>query len=601
MSRRFDRIQQGLGVGGQESAFGIRGMGVCMWRRMFNDLMPYLAICCLLIGGLPATLRSQDGVPKADAPADSAGAAADSAGKSDRALAEEQRRLAEDYARLEQKLRRLAQVSAATDPARAALLKQAFAESKQRFLAGQLEALAKSLGDPTDGTGPAFDQVLEGQTKVQTDIKALIDLLQNESQAKAAESETRRLKELAKRLGRIIRSQEGISGRTESGEDEKKLAADQAELADRTGELQGDVEKDDAAKSGDAKGEGQGQDTPAAPKPGGMPPGDKQPGDMQPGNEGAPKATEPSSDMPGDAPAEGKPQGDAQGEANPGSPMDSDGETPQGEQENPLNKRLKNARQAMREAQKKLDEAKRKDAAAEQQKALDELKAAQAEIEKILRQMREEQVQRTLVALEQRFRVMLDAQIAVFDETKQLDKTPADQRSAEDDIKAGRVGRKQQEIVLMSERALALLREEGSAPALAEAVEQVSGDMRTVAELLAQSRVDLYTQQIEQDVITALDEILAAVKQAQEDAKKPKQPPGEMGEPGEPPLVDGLAELKMLRTMQVRVNRRLKQIADLVQADETNDPQMRKGLDDLAARQKKLVEITRDIVTGKTE
>ena len=83
----------------------------------------------------------------------------------------------------------------------------------------------------------------------------------------------------------------------------------------------------------------------------------------------------------------------------------------------------------MREAQKKLDEAKRKDAAAEQQKALDELKAAQAEIEKILRQMREEQVQRTLVALEQRFRVMLDAQIAVFDETKQLDKTPADQRS----------------------------------------------------------------------------------------------------------------------------------------------------------------------------
>lgn len=192
--------------------------------------------------------------------------------------------MAEDYARLEQKLRRLAQVSAATDPARAALLKQAFAESKQRFLAGQLEALAKSLGEPTDGAGPAFDQVLEGQTKVQADIKALIDLLQNESQAKAAESETRRLKELAKRLGQIIRSQEGISGRTESGEDEKKLAADQAELADRTGELQGDVEKNDAAKSADAKGEGQGQATPAAPKPNDMPPGDKPPSDKHPGD-----------------------------------------------------------------------------------------------------------------------------------------------------------------------------------------------------------------------------------------------------------------------------------------------------------------------------
>jgi hypothetical protein len=258
----------------------------------------------------------------------------------------------------------------------------------------------------------------------------------------------------------------------------------------------------------------------------------------------------------------------------------------------------------MREAQKKLDEANRKEAKDQQQKALDELKAAQAEVEKILRQMREEQVQRTLVALEQRFRAMLDAEIAVHDETKQLDKTPVEARSAEDDIKAGRIGRKQQEIVLMCDRALALLRDDGSAAALAEAVEQVGGDMRTVAELLGQSRVDAYTQQIEQDVIAALDEILSAVKQAQEDAKNRKpSPPGDFAEgpTAEPPLVDKLAELKMLRTMQVRVNRRLKQIADLVQGEEATDPQLCKGLDELAARQGRLVKITRDIVTGKTE
>jgi hypothetical protein len=123
------------------------------------------------------------------------------------------------------------------------------------------------------------------------------------------------------------------------------------------------------------------------------------------------------------------------------------------------------------------------------------------------------------------------------------------------------------------------------------------------AELLGQSRVDAYTQQIEQDVITALDEILAAVKQAQEDAKKPRPPgaPSENRPAGEPPLVDMLAELKMLRTMQVRVNRRLKQIGELVQGDETTDPQLRKGMNELAGRQQRLVEITRDIVTGKTE
>lgn len=502
-------------------------------------------------------------------------------------LADEQRRLAEDYARLEQKLRRLAQVSAATDPARAALLKQAFAESKQRFLAGQLEELARSLAAGSDSGGPAFDQVLEGQSKVQADFKALVELLQNESQAKAVESETRRLKELIQRLGRVIRSQEGILGRTESGDDEQRLAADQGELAERTGDLHGDVEKHAAEQRAES-----GEPMPGESTPGENTPGQPMPGDMPPGEQG--DAGKPSGEQ-------GKPA-DQPGQPGDATPME---DSSKGEEspEDTLAKRLEAARRAMDEAKQKLEEANRKQAAQEQRKAIEQLKAAQAEIERILRQMREEQVSRTLVALEQRFRVMLDAEIAVHDETKQLDKTPAEQRSAEDDIKAARIGRKQQEIVLMCDRALALLHEDGSAAALSEAVEQVGGDMRTVAELLGQSRVDAYTQQIEQDVITALDELLAAVKQAQEDAKKPRPPrgPGDAGPASEPPLVDMLAELKMLRTMQVRVNRRLKQIGELVQGDETNDPQLRKGLDDLAARQERLVEITRDIVTGKTE
>lgn len=551
-----------------------------MRRTRERDWLLLTAVTsCAVVFALSAPARSQLRAPEPDEPSENptvvekAPAPAEKADATGQTLAGEQQRLADDYARLEQRLRRLAQVSSATDPARAALLKQAFAESKQRFLAGQLEALAKSLAEKDAEGGPAFDQVLEGQTKVQTDLKALIDLLQNESRAKAVESETRRLKELAKRLGRLIRSQEGIAGRTESGEDEERLASDQGEVADRTGELEGEVAKNDAEKKAAAEA----------------------------GN----------ADQSDAKPSDAKPSDAAPSDAKPGEPGESGGPAEQEkidsqklDEESPLHKRLKQARDAMREAQKKLDEANREGARDQQQKALDELKAAQAEIEKILRQMREEQVQRTLVALEQRFRAMLDAEIAVHDETKQLDKTPVEARSAEDDIKAGRLARKQQEIVLMCDRALALLRDDGTAAALSEAVEQVGGDMRTVAELLGQSRVDAYTQQIEQDVIAALDEILAAVKQAQQDAKdRPPRPPGDPGDgpTAEPPLVDKLAELKMLRTMQVRVNRRLKQISELVQGDETSDPQLRKGLDELAGRQHRLVEITRDIVTGKTE
>jgi DNA repair exonuclease SbcCD ATPase subunit len=358
------------------------------------------------------------------------------------------------------------------------------------------------------------------------------------------------------------------------------LAADQGDLSERTGDLHGDVEKHAAeqrAAAGDNAESG-------GPKPGDAPPQGQQGDAGKPNGESGQPSGQPG--QPGDA-----------------APMNSEPAMGEGDNEDSLAKRLEAAQRAMEEARKKLEEANRKEAAAEQRKALEQLKAAQAEIERILRQMREEQVSRTLVALEQRFRAMLDAEIAVYDETKRLDKTPVEQRSAEDDIKAARIGRKQQEIVLMCDRALALLHEDGSAAALSEAVEQIGGDMRTVAELLGQSRVDAYTQQIEQDVIAALDEILAAVKQAQIDAKKPRPPgdSGEFGPPGEPPLVDMLAELKMLRTMQVRVNRRLKQFGELVQIDETSDPQLRKGLDELAGRQERLVEITRDIVTGKTQ
>ncbi|MEX2187762.1 MAG: hypothetical protein WD875_13240 [Pirellulales bacterium] len=557
----------------------------------------FIAACGLVVG-FGCVAAAQTETPSAEPPRATTPAVppekdspAAPAANAERALADEQQRLADDYARLEQKLRRLAQVSAAADPARAALLKQAFAESKQRFLAGQLEAIARSLAEPVDGGGPAFDRVLDGQSKVQADLKALVDLLQNESQAKAAESEARRLKELAQRLGRLIRSQEGIAGRTESGDEEKRLAADQGELADRTGDLHGDVEKQ-AAEQRAAAGE-QHDSNNAAEN------GQKKTGDPMPLGENG------DAEKPGGK--QGKPSGEPgqPGDAAPmdGAPTDEAPPKNNDENEDSLAKRLERANRAMREAQKKLEQANRKEAAAEQRTALEQLKAAQAEIERILRQMREEQVSRTLVALEQRFRAMLDAEIAVYDETKQLDKTPVDQRSAEDDIKAGRIGRKQQEIVLMCDRALTLLHDDGSAAALAEAVEQLSGDMRMVAELLGQSRVDAYTQQIEQDIVAALDEILAAVKQAQADAKQPRPPrdPGETGPAGEPPLVDMLAELKMLRTMQVRVNRRLKQIGELTQSDETNDPQLRKGLNELAGRQQRLVEITRDIVTGKTE
>ena len=54
----------------------------------------------------------------------------------------------------------------------------------------------------------------------------------------------------------------------------------------------------------------------------------------------------------------------------------------------------------MQDAQKKLEEAKRKESVEDQRAAREELEKAKAELEEILRQLREEEIARTLAQLE---------------------------------------------------------------------------------------------------------------------------------------------------------------------------------------------------------
>ena len=157
--------------------------------------------------------------------------------------------------------------------------------------------------------------------------------------------------------------------------------------------------------------------------------------------------------------------------------------------------------------------------------------------------------------------------------------------------------------MLMCSRALNLLREEGSSVALPEATVQVRDDMREVVLLLSQYNVGALTIGIEQDIVSALEEIIDSLEQAQQDAKDRKNgnrpPPGSGGEPGDPPLVDGLAEIKMIRALQMRVNRRTKRYAALTDGPQAQSADMIRRLSELSERQKRIVAVTRDIVTEK--
>ena len=204
--------------------------------------------------------------------------------------------------------------------------------------------------------------------------------------------------------------------------------------------------------------------------------------------------------------------------------------------------------------------------------------------------------------LEARFRKMLQMQEEVYEGTVRLDKVPAAERTHNHEIEASRLSGKESQIVVEVDKAALLLREDGSAVAFPEAVEQMRDDMQQVVTRLAQTKVDKITQGIEEDIIAALKDMIAALKKAQKDQKKKKKPPGDRsGPPQEPPLIDMLAELKMIRALQMRVNTRTARYSKMIEGEQADNAELVEAIRRLAEREQRIHRVTRDLEMGKNQ
>ncbi len=559
-------------------------------------------------------------------------------------------RIAESYGQLEQLILRMAEIETLTNPERAALLKRAAQQSAERRTRKQLDDTITLLAPPAK-----LKLAIDEQERGLVDLKSLLELLLSEDRADRLKAEETRIREYIKEVERLIRLQRSAEGRTRGGADPQKLADEQERLAARTGELAEDMrrteeggqsadensaegspteakdesqpgakpepagdqptgkpaeqpEKDaDADPAGDDKkpagSESQPQDKPGTPA--------KDPGgeEKQPGGDSKSEG-QPQEGKPAEKPAEGQPQeGTPPGDSSPSDP--SDDQPPSSENPNPARQRLQAAEQRMREAQKRLEEAKRDEAVDEQEKARHELEQAKAELEEILRQLRQEEVGRTLALLEGRFRRMLEKQVHIYEATQRLDKISPDARDRQVDIQASKLGFDETKLAIEADKALLLLHEEGSSVAFPETVELLRDDMQDVADRLAAANIGAITQGIEEEIIAALEEMIEALQQAQQDLEDKKQQQqqqqqGQPREPGDEPLVDKIAELKMIRALQMRVNTRTTHYSRLLQdADDligqAEDQELRESLRKLSGRQERIHEVTRDIVLGKNQ
>lgn len=338
--------------------------------------------------------------------------------------------------------------------------------------------------------------------------------------------------------------------------------------------------------------------------------------------------------MDGDKPADAGMPSDSSGKPMPGKgkpmpgqsgpPMPSDGSTPPmpppgddgdspppqgGNQDSqPQSQQNRTAgrkelEQAKREMEDAIEELKKKQlnkASDKQDQALAELLKAKERLEEILRQLREEEKELMLAALEARFRDMLARQINVYNGSVAVAAVPAAQRTDKHRGRSIELARSEDEIALLAAKVLTLLKEEGSSIAFPEAVLQLREDMLIVARRLERGEVEEVTLGIEKDIIESLEEILEALQKELEKSKdKKQQPPPPPGQPQDQALVDALAELKMLRSLQYRVNRRTKQLGRLVEGEQANDADLIQQLRGLSARQAKIQQNTYDLATGR--
>jgi hypothetical protein len=205
---------------------------------------------------------------------------------------------------------------------------------------------------------------------------------------------------------------------------------------------------------------------------------------------------------------------------------------------------------------------------------------------------------------------MLEMQLAVNDETAKLDRIAADQRERAWEQRVGDISQAESKIIAEGERALLLLREEGTSLAFPEAGEQIVSDMKNVATRLEASDVGALTQTIESEIVAGLSEIIEALSAAKKEMEKKKDPSGNPPPPPptggsqQQPLVDALAELRLLRTLQMRINTRTTKLSEIMGTKEdtigqSEQGEMRDQIRELGGRQQKLQQITREIVVKR--
>lgn len=582
-----------------------------MITQSFRRAIPSIVLAVLLSGvdfTSPASLVADDDVNK---------------------LRNDQEAVAGRYSRFERLLSQMADMLGREDPERAELLRRAISEGREQAISSELESINDSLSKGN------FGSAREKQRRVTKSMQQILILLQSEDRRSEVEKERERLNELLKDIRNLTARQKAARAATQNSRSPSSAAPDQQQTLKKTDEILNGVESHDKSnedsdtEDGSAAKESEGQQSD------GQKNSDKEKGaDQQQQSEQSQTGKE--SDDPSKTGDKKTDQGDSKKDDSKQSkpstskdgqkakPSDSDsqdssqdqqqqpsegqqsqsgkqqqqsGQQNQSQQDEkkqtPGREQLEEAKKAMQEAIDQLKKQKRDAAIEQQDDAISELQEAQKKLEETLKQLREEEKEMILAALEARFQRMLSLQTQIYEDTVAIGSTAREEWLNTAITQCRALSQQQADLTRECSLTVGLLREDGTSVSILIAVEDIESDMKTVAGRLQQTKAAELTQSMQTDVIEALKELIETAQKEMEEMKQDQQQKQQQqsGPQQKAALVELMAEIKVLRSLQLRVNRRTATVDRLLQEnDSTEQAGLLNQLEELAIRQNRLTE-----------
>jgi hypothetical protein len=384
--------------------------------------------------------------------------------------------------------------------------------------------------------------------------------------------------------------------------------------ADKKGEGKGDPKKDDN-KQGEGKGDPKKASDPMKGEAKDSKSEAKGKSDGKGEGKGQPKDGQPSQSQ--SKPSQG---GQQAGEPKSGGQQQQQPQKPQPKDDQPDfpgKKQIQEANDHQKKAEDDLNKGNNDAAAKKQGDAAEKLKEAQKKLEELLRQLREEEIERVLAALQGRCEKMLAMQKDVREGTIGLDKTMKERGSKTIDPADAQRGLelsdKEKLIVKEADTAIEILRGEGSSVAFPVVFDFVRDLMVNVEKRLRKTDSGAVTIATEDEIIASLEEMIDALKKARKENGQQQGQPGQPGQPQNQPLLQEIQELKMIRNMQLRVNRMTETYGREYKGEQAPAPEkataqerekaemLDRELKGLAEREKKIYEVTNDLYKGKNK